>query len=293
MAMVNRYTWTMIFLLITYSISSCSQDRNVEFFKDTEAYDLAKAIGNNDTTEITKLITEKPNLINVTAYNTGSNALDLALYLENYEAFKKLIDLGANPNFINPLDKRTPLIEACRFYFKHQPDWRIDLRYIQLLLDHGADPNYFVDSSFTDYRGYNHYYTSPLSEACGVNLDMVKLLLKYGADPFKKIKYTQENSFGYAVSFRKFDIIYYYLDSLKPNVLEPLYVHPKTKKKRYIQDYIKQLCSRRTPLNSECKQLILQLKNMGVDFKNHEYEEDPLGRLVTKEAKDSWDSIIQ
>ncbi|MFV0531912.1 MAG: hypothetical protein ACK5MD_10815 [Flavobacteriales bacterium] len=142
-----------------------------DFFKDTEAYELARAIEKEDLHTIEKLVKENPELLNITNETSGSNMLSLSLTLENFEAFKKLLELGAKPNFVNPYSKRSILIDACKFYWKPE-SYTIDLRYIDLLLQYGANPNYVVEENLTDEKGHSYVATSPLIEASKLDLGM-------------------------------------------------------------------------------------------------------------------------
>src|SRR5690554_837955 len=127
-----------IILIFCFAFSSCSQstdNRNVEFFKDTKAYGLAKAVYNSDLEKIEELVKKDSTLLSVTNPTSGSNVLELCLYIEKYESFKKLLELGANPNFINPQTHYSVLINSCKFYYEPEA-YTIDLRYTKLLLEH-------------------------------------------------------------------------------------------------------------------------------------------------------------
>lgn len=84
---------SLIFVLsLCLSVVSCGQEnRNVRFFKGTEAYELAKSVEKENLDTIEKLVKENRKLLSVTNETTGSNILDLSLTLENFEAFKKLL----------------------------------------------------------------------------------------------------------------------------------------------------------------------------------------------------------
>lgn len=236
---------SLIFVLsLCLSVVSCGQEnRNVRFFKGTEAYELARAAekGNLDTIE--KFVKENPKLLNVMNETTGSNILDLSLTIENFEAFKKLLELGADPNFVNPYSMRSILIEACKFYDKPEP-YTIDLRYIELLLQYGATPNYTLEEDFTDEKGHYQRGISAIHEASRLDLGMVKLLIKYGADPYKKLKQNQNPPFYEALTGlgNRIEISDYFIDSLKVNIKEPLAIfeNEETKKQNvlYIQDVV-------------------------------------------------------
>ncbi|EIM72006.1 ankyrin [Nitritalea halalkaliphila LW7] len=185
----------MLILSLCLSFMGCGQEtnKNVSYFEGTEAYELAKAVEVNDTQKINHLVEGKSELLDVSNPISGSNVLGLSLTIENFEAFKKLLELGADPNFVNPYSKRSILIDACKFYWKPEP-YSIDLRYVKLLLKYGANANYTVEEDHTDEKGRSYMATSPLMEASKLDLEMVKLLIKAGADPHKKVKTKSKNS---------------------------------------------------------------------------------------------------
>lgn len=285
----------MLVMSLCLSLISCGQEnRNVKFFKDTEAYELAQAVETENLSTIEKLVKENPELLNITNDTSGSNVLSLSLTLENFEAFKKLLELGADPNFVNPYSKRSILIEACKFYWKPE-SYTIDLRYIELLLQYGANPNYVVEENLTDEKGRSYMATSPLMEASRLDLGMVKLLIKAGADPYKKLEQNQKTPFSQSLSGNKFDIANYFIDSLKVDVKQPMAIviqKPSNKEVEfYIQDYVvnkflnakltgnteemerlKKENPKMEEANQEGWEFIQKLKSMGVDFRNYNYK---------------------
>lgn len=289
-----KHSLMLVISLCLYLISCGQESWNVKFFKNTEVYELAQAIEKEDLHTIEKLVKENPDLLNITNETSGSNVLSLSLTLENFEAFKKLLELGANPNFVNPYSKRSILIDACKFYWKPE-SYTIDLRYIELLLQHGANPNYIVEENLTDEKGRSYMATSPLIEASKLDLEMVKLLIKAGADPYKKLKQNQKAPFSNSLAGSKFDIANYFIDSLRVDVKEPLSVviqQPSNKLVEfYIQDYVmnKFLKAKLTnniaemenlkkenpnieEANREGWEFVQKLESMGVDFKNYDYK---------------------
>ena len=287
----------LLVVLSCLSLMSCGQEvKSVSYFKGTEVYELAQAVEKNDTLEIKRIVSKNRNLLEVTNPITGSNVLDLAVILENYEAFKTLIELGANPNFINPLTQRSVLINASKFYWKPEP-YSIDLRYMELLLQKGADPNYALEKNFTNQKGIYQRATSAIHEASKLDLGMVKLLIKYGADPYKKLEQYQNPPFYEALTGFKnrIEISNYYIDSLKVNINEPLAVFEieDTKEKNvvYIQDVVvnkflkaklqgntaemERLKSENPKIeaaNQKGWEFIQKLERMGIDFKNFQYK---------------------
>lgn len=291
------WTYLIFILSLCMTVVSCGQEnRNVKFFKGTEVYELARTVEKKNLEAIEKLVKENPKLLSITNETTGSNILYLSLTLENFDAFKKLLELGADPNFINYYSRRNILIEACKFYDKPEP-YTIDLRYIELLLKYGANPNYSVEEDFTDEKGHYQRATSAIHKASRIDLGMVKLLIKYGADPYKKLKQHQDPPFYEALTGfgNRIEISNYFIDSLKVNIKEPLAIfeNKETKKKNvlYIQDVVvnKFLKAKLNGNTEEMEKLkeenpniekanqkdwefIQKLEKMEVDFKNYHYK---------------------
>ncbi|MFV0530050.1 MAG: ankyrin repeat domain-containing protein [Flavobacteriales bacterium] len=287
----------MLVISLCLSLVSCGQgSRNVIFFKDTEAYELAKAVEKEDLQAIENLVKKDSTLLEVTNPKSGSNVLTLALYTESYEAFKKLLELGADPNFVNPFTKKSALIESIKFYKKPEP-YTIDKRYAKLLLENGAAPNYTIENDFTDEKGHFQNATTPLMQASKFDVDFVKLLIKAGADPYKKLEQNQETPFSSSLKgFKnKFEIADYFIDSLKVDVKQPMSIvvqKPSDKLVEfYVQDYVvnKFLKAKLTDntvemenlkkenpnieeANREGWEFIQKLESMGVDFKNYNYK---------------------
>jgi hypothetical protein len=258
----------ILLFTICLTIVSCGQEnRNVLFFKNTEAYDLALAVENQDLQEIEKLVTKNPKLMDFSNPISGSNVLALSLFIENYSSFKKLLELGSNPNFINPFSKRSILIDACKFYSNPKP-YTVDLRYVKLLIENKANINYTIENDFIDKKGNHHMATSPLIEASKLDLEMVKLLINYGANPYKKLQQNQLSPFSSSLQGFKnrFEIINYYLDSLKVEIKEPLYIGEDSK--MYIQDFIKKYFSYEIGTEGyiNTQKLIKKLEDKGVVF---------------------------
>lgn len=251
------------FILVLFIMYSCS-NRYVEYFKDTPAYELAKAVNSGNLNKIERIVKKNPELLEYNEPNFGINALNLAIDIGNYQSFKKLLELGANPNSINPKTKTTPLIESATYF----DGYNYDLRYMQLLLDYGADPNYAVEEEIINDDGVHQEQISPLMKANTLNLDMVKLLIKYGADPYKRVGENRINPIRNAFwgNHNKYEIIDYYIDTLEVNIKDYIYI-TTNKDTLYIQDMINKRLH--DPKMLELKE---KLEKMGVDFVNYDYK---------------------
>ena len=274
----------LILLLPLYlCMESCGQkdSRYVAFFKETPAYELAKAVEEADLRKIEKLVKRDSTLLEVTEPEYGSNVLVLCLYVEEFDSFKKLLELGADPNFINPYDKHSVLIDAI-VPFGSSFEWIEDNRYAELLLEYGADPNYAIESEFTNEKGRYVEAESPIMRAAALNLSIVKTLIMSGADPNRKLGENLRTPFGEALRSTKVDIVYYFIDTLKVDIHQPLFI--RTKDSLFIQDFImtklmleniraeqggKEIDIER---DEERWDLIKYLESKGVDFVNYKYK---------------------
>jgi hypothetical protein len=277
----------IIIYLLSFGISGCAQNsREVNAFKDTKAYNLAVAVAREDLNEIEKLVKRDSTIMEFANSINGSNVLELSIDIEKYKSFKYLLQLGANPNYINPNTNYSVLINAIQ-PFGSQFEWRVDNRYVETLLKFGANPNYVVEEDFTNDKDKRILAKSPLYEASGLDLKTVQILLDNGADP--NIKVGKSPPFKRALQFNKYDIINYYIDEVKIDVLQPIRIRESDS--LFIQDYIvnkytkakifgdtvemerlKKLNEGIEEANQERWRLIQKLKNMEVDFKNYDYK---------------------
>lgn len=248
---------------VLFILCSCS-NIYVEHFEGTPAYDLARAVNSGNLSKIERIVKANPELLEYSEPQFGSNVLVLSINVANYKSFKKLLELGANPNYINPKTKTSVLIE--RATYSH--GYNIDIRYMKLLLEYGADANYFVDEEVIHDDGVHQEPITPLMKASTLSFDMVKLLLKHGADPYKKVGKQKTSAFesSFMGSPDREKIINYYIDTLKVDVKEPFFIRDN-EDTLYIQDYVNWF------IHDESRErLIKKLEGMGVDFKNYKYK---------------------
>jgi hypothetical protein len=255
---------------ILLGLSNCedSSDRVLDFYKGTKAYTLAKAVANGDTEEIEELTKEDSSLLRYNNPKSGTNVLFLAVYKKQYGSLKKLLELGGDANSIDYLSKYSLLIKVIES-FSSKYDWEEGKKYLDLLFEYKANPNYIVND-FVSNKGISYIGKSPISEASQTHLELFKYLLSKNAD--HKIRVDNELPFGNALFSNKIEIIDYYIDSLKVNVKDPIYIREDDS--LYIQDYIDKYMNyiEGTEGDKKKQKLIKKLESMGVDFKNYEYK---------------------
>lgn len=253
---------------------------------------------------IDRLIDKDPTLLSVTNSHTGFDVLELSIYLGRYDSFKRLIDLGADVNSINPITQKSKLISACKYYYDPEP-YTIESKYLKVLLEKGADPNYVIENNVKDKRGVGRgLATSPLMSAAELDLELVKLLLKHGANPHKKLKEGSRSLLSATLNGNKnrIQIASYLIDSLNINPSDTLaYILRKPGNKWrafYIQDYlvnhfiwakltndtisINELKNRNPKIevaNKEALKFVKKLQELGIDFINYKYVRDDFKKV--------------
>lgn len=201
-------------LVITCLLLSCSSsnreksvDRaelsNIDYrvFQNTPAWQLAKAVQDEDTEEIDKIVSENPRIINYQDSKYGNTLLMLTIMNQQLKSFNALLKNGAEVNTHNTYDGTSPLIEACssKYY---------NLIFAKTLIEYGANIN---DIETGKRRKGNSTRLTPLIAASKTgNLDLVKFLVMKGAD----INY--QNEFGQSalsesVMVSNYEIAYYLL----------------------------------------------------------------------------------
>lgn len=125
----------------------------------------------------------------------GKNGMGLAIFNGNYEIASYLVDKGSNVNQADA-QRFTPLFWAVeRRNMETAPNfpWIVTedpLPLIRKLLEKGADPNHIVNNTpNARMRGGSPrivFATAIMRAAFSSDLELVKLLLEYGADPHIK-----------------------------------------------------------------------------------------------------------
>ncbi|WP_082632631.1 ankyrin repeat domain-containing protein [Chryseobacterium sp. IHB B 17019] len=203
----------ILFSLLLMAVACSKIDRNKKadknkllgadyrLFQDTPAWELTKAVWDDDVDKIDEEVKKNPRILNYQETLYGKTLLHLSSYNNNYKAFKELLRLGANPNIADSLHCTTPLIEiALSFDDK--------TKYAEELIKYKANVNYVECNSGKEEQ---KTYATPLIAASNRNnLELVKLLIGNGAN----INYTNpngEDALSAAALFKNYDVVLYLL----------------------------------------------------------------------------------
>lgn len=177
--------------IFTYPSYPFFQD--VEEFRDTSAWELALAIYDDDPDRIMELLTNDTSLINYKEKRYHHSPLQMAAGLAKPKATENLLNFGADPNH-HSKNGFFPILDAIENSWsitvdgitKIQGDDDNSRKTLNILLDHGADPNnkFEPEKNTPPFEGCLADNPSSLIFALDSRCDfeMVKMLVEHGAD---------------------------------------------------------------------------------------------------------------
>jgi len=178
--MEKKILGVIISLFILSLFSACSGDlnfRDIRIFRNTEAWELAKAVDKEDTGKITRVAARNPAALDLLDPIHGMTLLFWAIGMEKYDSAEALLKAGADPDIISTYEGGTALYRAAGFSFVSANK---DSKFVELLLAYGADPNIgFVGNIRNNTPEIG---TTPLMQSIGVGIEKTKALVNAGAD---------------------------------------------------------------------------------------------------------------
>lgn len=169
----------MICLLVLISCGEPSKPVGMSprIFRNTPAWNAVKAIMKDDTCKLDIELRKNPNLKTLVDPYYGYTILQTAILNNKIKATEKLLRFGFDPNSIDDslnLTKSNAVIHAVKFN-------SISPKILELVLKYGGNPN-----SFQEYQVYDGeivpFNRSAITFASILNVEKVRILLKYGAD---------------------------------------------------------------------------------------------------------------
>lgn len=222
----------LILVIINLTITSCRSQSELpgysfSNFKNTKAWDLAKAVENNDSEKVREILTAKKVNVDFKDPEFKETLLSLAIVNQKQNAIIELLKAGANPNeLLGDLKDETPFINAINY------SQNCDLFYIKTLLKYGANPNLEIKNPEEGHYFENSF---PLLVAIGKTdnngdecLSVVKLLVENGAN----INSCYQNSMtemcegviNQCLSTKSMETLKYFVIEKKINIPEKVYI---------------------------------------------------------------------
>ena len=176
----------LILLTLTLSLNSCAFESEMpgyDFnnFENTEAWNLAKAVNDNDAEKVREILKTKKINVDFKDPKFHETLLSLAVVNQKQNAIIELLKAGANPNeLLGDLKDETPFTNAITY------NEDCDIFYIKALLKYGANPNLEIKNPDEEHYFENSF---PLLIAIGKTnnngdecLSIIKLLVDSGAN---------------------------------------------------------------------------------------------------------------
>lgn len=262
-------------------------------FQNTPAWELAKAVWDEDVEEINSILAKDPKLVDYREEKYGQTLLFLTISNQQYDSFIALIENKADVNIHDTFDATSPLIESLRF------KW-YDIRFPKKLIEKGADVNYRECGKRTS--GNTSKFFPLLSAVSSGNLEFVKLLIGNGANvnpEGEKVSTLLSSS----LCLEEYEITYFLLqhgaDFRKPLIYRPDYSNSTAQNPKcvevpiYFEMLLRELMVELGSPEHKWKMKIVEfLKQHGVD-----YYSAPIPEYNIERAKelypDSWEEYLK
>lgn len=185
------------------------QGDDYRLFQGTIAWDLAKAVEDQNVPEIKRQVKKLKVPVDYKEEKFGGTLLMLAVRTNKYRSVKTLLSLGANPNTPNDTVHnfgRNAVIFASMFD-------RVSADILRLLLENGGNPNSVECGVQED--GFGNFYpacNSALSYAVFASFEKVKILVEAGADVNLETSATDVGAMDAAFAHQRMDILLYLLE---------------------------------------------------------------------------------
>lgn len=259
--------------------------RDYRLFQQTPAWELAKAVEDEDTLLIKSILTKQPYLVNSKDSIYGETLLMITILRHQWYSFAFLLSCGANINVYESLNGLSPLLLSCRY--------ADDTKYISELLRYGADPN---------DKDKVYGYSALIHTVCSSRLDFLDLLLSKGAN----IDYVSDygtSVLGEALLLHDYKIALYLLHH-GVNFKNVLYFRPdatrvsedngnENKIPVFILDKLREDIFPIGSVNYKHKMLVVDfLKKKGVDYRSYPIPEYTL-ELIKQQYPQTWQQYIE
>ena len=178
-------------------------------FQGTVAWDLAKAVEDQNVTEIKRQVLSLKVPVDYKEEKFGETLLMIAVWTNKLRSVKALLQLGANPNEPNDTLRnfgRNAVLFASESKI---PSPEI----LQLLLDYGGNPNSIECGKQKDNLGnWIPARDFALNAAVFTGFEKVKILVEAGADVNLQTEFTVPGAMHAAIIYSRMDVLLYLLE---------------------------------------------------------------------------------
>lgn len=276
----------LFFVLISF-VPSCSlfRERPVDkdklkggdyrLFQNTPAWELAKAIQDNDKKKIHEIVANNPSLINYQEPQYGGTLLHLSILNQQFNKCKILIDNGADVNIIDYSGK-TALMKSCSYPNK--------FKITRLLVENGANVN-VIDTLDVPWSPR----TALVYAARVGNVECVKFLVENGAD-INCLTHAS-SALGESICQENYDVALYLIQQGADISIPMLY--DIDNEPIYILELLRTSSLDINSKDHKNKMLLVKvLKEKGLD-----YTKEPIPDFILKRIKERypkrWEEVIE
>lgn len=209
-----------LMILLTFSIISCRDipvDKgdllgdDYRLFQGTPAWDLAKAVEDQDVNEIKRQVQVKNIPVDYREERWKQTLLMLAVRTNKIKSVETLLELGADPNTPNDtveyFGENAVIIASTSV--------RASPKILKLLLENGGNPNSVEcgvqkdgHGNFIPARFFALYEAVPLFE----DFEKVRMLVEAGADVNMQTETTGAGAMQQAIALDRMDVLLYLLE---------------------------------------------------------------------------------
>lgn len=250
-------------------------------FKETPAWEYAKAVRDQEIVRFDKILAESKLDIDYEESKFGRSVLQVAVLNNLDKSVQKLLELGADPNHYSKTEGKTALHDAVGV-FQHNDDTTV----LSLLLKHNGDPNAFTHpQAGADPKNVisllcGNVYSQPTK---------LKLLLKYNVD----LNFSSDDNSNYlysALRSKNYELVYILLQS-GANYKKPILTKINGQK-IYIQEYMKnQIIDLKSTDYLYKVKVIYFLEANGINYKNLKPSQETIER-VKRNFPDYWEEYL-
>lgn len=276
-------------ILLSFLLLSCSninRDKLVDnknltgddyrLFQNTPAWELAKAVQDENEKKITEIMDKEPKLINYQEPKFGSTLLMVTIKNQQYTSFEILLKNKAEIDIHDNYEGSTALIEACSSEY-------YDLKFAVTLLHYGAN----VNDVQTDIEKQGKTRTPLMVASNTGNLDLVKLLVNKGADLNYQNEFKQ-SALSEAIMRERYNIAFYLLEN-GADYKKPIFFREDQNREMYLVDVLREdFFGLGTDEYKYKMQIVEFLKTKGID-----YRATPIPDYIKKKAQEEYPKTWQ
>ncbi|MER3329611.1 MAG: ankyrin repeat domain-containing protein [Candidatus Kapaibacterium sp.] len=289
--------YILIFIMFSSLLSCQDRDKPIDIesingydfrlFQSTNAWELAKAIEDQDLGLISDIVKSDTVDINTIEPKYGQTLLMLSILTDKYDSFIKLIELGADIHIHNHYDSSSAIHNACNY----RPMLGNNLKYLTILIEKGANVN---DVSNAKQKNTPLMIASGKFHGLYSYLNMVKLLVEEGAQ-INYVNYHKNYALRESLIYDNYDISLYLLKQGANYELPVLFKEGNIRKENgYIMETLSHKFLELGTKEYEGKMAVIQfLESKGLEYKRMKNVTGWYKKKIQDMYPDSWEEYLK